>query len=170
MKVLWLLPLLMLPLITWADCPEDNPDLTQTLSQPIGENGIIAMVKGTEVAKENEEGFLEAYIEVQQSYGLIIPQGKYLIAEENLWGNGCIFYQENIKFYNYDNKDKTIYLALSRVHGNTVVTPANEGNGLFVEDTRVFYKYVDDSLSYIEQAQFERNVLKGIPKKRWHRQ
>jgi hypothetical protein len=170
MKKIWFTVLMALSLSAWADCAEKSPYLPDKLSKPMRKGSeIIAVVKGTLGTEEDEDGFLVSNLDVIRSYGLDVPAGKFLISYEDLWGQACFWYAEkprrpgDLEF----EKNTTVYFAISRLHGRTLVTPEDEEHGLFLVNDKILYESQDGSKHYIKQALFERNVLTGVPKKFW---
>lgn len=162
--------LMMLSFSAWADCPDEYSSLTDTLSEPMRKGReIIAVAKGTLGTELDEDGFLVSSVDVTGSYGLAIPPGRYLVSYTYYWGQGCIYDEEKprrpgeIEF----EKNHIAYFAISRWHGRTLATPENYSNGLFLVGKNIIYKDQEGSKQRIEQALFEQNVLKGVPKKFW---
>lgn len=168
MKKLFLL--LLVYSSAWAGCDDNPPDLAQMLSHPLGKKQIIAVVKGSirpEVDSESE--FLIDHFDVEQSYGLDIPKGRYLVKVERYWGRDCHFYAEDNKWSDHPGTKGTVYLALSRVHGRTLVTPEGVGSGLYRENNKVIYHIDDASVNKIDLELFEKYILKGISLSFWKR-
>lgn len=154
----------------WGDCDESPPDLTRMLSYPMGKKQIVAVVKGSIISAEDPESeFLVDYFDVEQSYGLDILKGRYQIKTERYWGRDCHFYAEDNKWSGSPDTNDSVYLALSRVHGRTLVTPEGSGNGhsLYLDSNSVIYKIDGVSVNKIERKLFEKYVLKGIPVSLW---
>ncbi|VVP44816.1 hypothetical protein [Pseudomonas fluorescens] len=162
--------LMALSLSAWADCPDENTDLPDKLSKPMRKGSeIIAVVKGTLGTEVDEDGFLVSTVYVTHSYGLAISAGKYLISNLSYWGQRCLFYDERPRRPGGIELEKntTIYFAISRFHGRTLVTPENEEHGLFLVNSNIHYEGQDGSKSHIKQTLFEHYVLTGVPKKFW---
>ncbi|MBK5145667.1 hypothetical protein I2494_18495 [Budviciaceae bacterium BWR-B9] len=153
---------------TWANCDDTSPDLANMLSHPIGSQEIIAVVKGSIHPEFDAEGQVYVdYFDITHSYGLAIPNGRYLLKVNRYWGNECHFYAEDVKLHEQGDAKGTVYLALSRVHGHTLVMPEGTGFGLSLNNNRVIYQADDRDVKQIEQRLFERHVLKGIPLSLW---
>ncbi|MBP9642883.1 MAG: hypothetical protein KBE15_05315, partial [Budvicia sp.] len=63
----------------------------------------------------------------------------------------------------------SVYLALSRVHGRTLVIPEGTGNGhrLYLDKNDVIYNIDDVSVNKIELKLFEMYLLRGVPLSLW---
>ncbi|QBH95032.1 hypothetical protein EKN56_00525 [Limnobaculum zhutongyuii] len=154
----------------WANCDDTSPDLANMLSHPIGSKEIIAVVKGSIHPEFDAEGQVYVdYFDITQSYGLTIPNGRYLLKVNRNWGNECHFYAEDVKLHEQGDGEGTIYLALSRIYGRTLVMPEGTGFGLSLNNNMVIYRTDDREVKQIEQRLFERHVLKGIPTRFWQR-
>lgn len=154
----------------WANCDDTPPDLARMLNHPVGSKDVIAVVKGRIHPEFDAEGQVYVdYFDVVRSYGLDISNGRYLLKVNRNWGNGCHFYAEDVKLHEQGDAKGTVYLALSRVHGRTLVMPEGTGFGLSLENNMVIYRADDREVKQIEQQLFERHVLKGIPLKLWQR-
>ncbi len=154
----------------WAGCDESPPDLTRMLSHPIGKKQIVAVVKGSITPeKDPESEFLVNYFDVERSYGLDIPKGRYQIKVERYWGRDCHFYAEDNEWSNTPDTKGSVYLALSRVHGRTLVIPEGTGNGhrLYLDKNDVIYNIDDVSVNKIELKLFEMYLLRGVPLSLW---
>lgn len=153
-----------------ASCPDSLPNLSYMLKTPLGKGEIIAVVKGRFHPEfDSETGFYVDYFDVKKSYGLVIKNGRYRVAENSNWGNNCIFYKESTKFHDTEDTEGIIYLALSRVHGRTLVTPEAIGHALLLENGKISYRNADETLQLIDQIIFERNLLGGIHESLWEK-
>lgn len=150
-----------------AACPDENVSLPDILSSPLGKSSIIAVVKGTLGTAADQDGFLVSTLDVTQSYGLVIPAGKYFVKEANYWGADCIYYQEKARRPYDEDNNNPVYFALTRIHGHTLVTSENEDYGLFIKDKYVQYQRPSHALMRIDQNVFQQNIFRGIPKQYW---
>lgn len=168
MKKGLLLLLIFVCTSSWANCDDTSPNLANMLSHPIGSKDIIAVVKGNIHPEFDVEGQVYVdYFNVTQSYGLAIADGRYLLKVNRNWGNECHFYAEDVKHHEQGDAECTVYLALSRVYGRTLVMPEGTRFGLSLENDAVIYRADDRGVKQIDRRLFERHVLTGIPLRLW---
>lgn len=137
------------------------PDLTQMLSHPIGRGQIIAIVKGSihpdiapDIERVPDEEAAVDYFDVTHSYGLIIPPGRYILSVSNTWGMGCIYYAQRPKLHDSGDVKDPVYLAISRVHGRTLVVPQGVEHGLLLDRYEVVYRRDEALLKSISLNSF----------------
>lgn len=164
------LPLLF-SLSAAAECDDRLPTLPEMLSQPVGKK-VMAVVKGTLMSGALPESeYLVALFQVEKSFGLAIPRGRYRVVEASNWGRDCIYYQEKLVPAQGGENRRPAYLVLTRWHGKTLVTPASAGEGMTQAGTMIRYVPPDDAGKALEISarEFEQRVLTGIPLSAWHR-
>ena len=154
-----------------AACPDgyDDTDLPEMLArgfdygQLYGE--IIAVVKGRfqpVTAPRSQETI--ASFHVTRSYGLIIPPGRYRLAEDRFWGPDCASHEESaVRYDERDAPDRVSFLALKSVHGGTLVVPMGTARLLALDtNQRVVFSVSDTIRKTIDLAAFESHLLQGI--------